>query len=37
VDIKKELDESRVLKDFTPLFPPKPKKTETDTDGVMAC
>lgn len=37
VDIKKELDESRVLKDFAPLFPPKPKKTETDTDGVMAC
>ncbi len=39
VDIKKELDESRVLKDFAPLFTPKPKKTksDSDTDGGMAC
>lgn len=37
VDIKNFLDESRELKDFAPLFQPKPKKTESDTDGVMAC
>lgn len=35
IDIKQQLDESRVLGDFPTLFTPKPKKTETD--GSMAC